>query len=152
MGCLYVSGDMSRAYRVGAEECFPKAKQTIDKFHIKKLLNDTLDEVRRQEQKEQKSKELNVSRKLLMIPESKMAEQQQERLTQISKAYPKTGWAYRIVAALDIYYRSANLEEARARFGQLISWMKRSRLEPMKKTAKRWKVTEKKSSIISSLV
>jgi transposase len=132
----HVASDMARAYKTGVEECFPKAKWTVDKFHIKQLLIEALDKVRIQEQKENKSKELNISRKLLMIPENRMNEQQQARLAQISKSYPKTGRAYRIVAALDIFYGSANVADARMRLGQLISWMKRCRLEPMKDAAK----------------
>lgn len=146
----HVATDMSKAYRAGVEECFPKAKWTIDKFHIKKMMNDALDKVRIQEQRELKSKELNVSRKLLMIPERKMNEQQQARLAKISKAYPKTGRAYRIVASLDVFYGSADPAQARVRFGQLISWMKRCRLEPMKEAAKTMEAH--KESIINYFV
>ena len=33
---LFASSDMSKAYRAGIQFCFPKAKHTIDKFHVKK--------------------------------------------------------------------------------------------------------------------
>ena len=39
-----------------------------------------------------------------MIPESRMTEQQADKLTELSKAYPKTGRAYRIAAAFDDMY------------------------------------------------
>jgi transposase len=37
---------------------FPACNATIDKFHVKKLMLDALDEVRRAEQKEHRSKVL----------------------------------------------------------------------------------------------
>lgn len=69
----YASSDMSSAYRSEIAFCFPKAKHTVDKFHVKKLMLDALDEVRRTEQKSKKKKEV-ISRKLLMIPENKQTE------------------------------------------------------------------------------
>ena len=42
--------DMSAAFLQGMQEAFPKAKQTIDKFHVMKLLGDAIDETRRKEQ------------------------------------------------------------------------------------------------------
>ena len=70
---------MSRAYRSGIEYCFPYALYTIDKFHVKKLLLDGMDEVRRAEQKEHKSKTLHIGRKLLMILDAKRSVTQREQ-------------------------------------------------------------------------
>lgn len=69
-----VTSDMSAAFFSTVENKFPNAKHTIDKFHVKQLLLKTLDEVRKKEQK--------VALRL-------------------SKQYPKTGRAYRIVFVLD---------------------------------------------------
>lgn len=46
-----LSMDMSPAFISGAAENLPKAEVTFDKFHVIKLLNEALDEVRRTEQK-----------------------------------------------------------------------------------------------------
>ncbi len=43
---------MSPAFIKGVTNCFPKAHLTFDKFHIMKIINEAVDEVRRQEQKE----------------------------------------------------------------------------------------------------
>lgn len=131
----YVSSDMARSYRSGIQFCFPNAKHTIDKFHIKKLLIDAMDEVRKSEQQEQKSKQLHLGRRLLMIPEKKQDDEQKTKIAQISKQYPKTGRAYRMVQAIDSVYESENIAQAKDRFAQLYSWMRKSRLEPMKKAA-----------------
>ena len=47
---------MSKSYLPGVRENFPDAEQIIDKFHVKKVLTDTLDKVRKQEQKETNNK------------------------------------------------------------------------------------------------
>ena len=87
------------------------------------------------EQQEQKAKR-RISRKLLMIPEAKQTNEQRQRIEQLSREYPKTGRAYRIVQALDTVYASWDEETAQARLEQLYRWMRRSRLEPMKRVAK----------------
>lgn len=131
----YVTSDMSKAYMNGIAECFPYAKLTIDKFHVKKLMLEAMDEVRKAEQKEHRSKELLSSRKLLMIPETRQSEQQRLRVEELSKQYPKTGRAFRMVQALDTVYASASLEIATERFDSLYRWLRKSRLEPMKNVA-----------------
>lgn len=130
----FVSSDLSPAYRAGIQHCFPNAKHTVDKFHVKKLLLDAMEEVRKSEQNELRLK-TKISRKLLMIPESKQTEEQQKKISEISSQYPKTGRAFRMVQAIDTVYKSANLEEATDKLNQLYRWMRRSRLEPMKRAA-----------------
>ena len=131
----FVTSDMSRAYINGVQECFPNAKLTIDKFHVKKLMLEAMDEVRKTEQREHKSKELHNSKKLLMIPQTKQNEEQRFRVAELSKQYPKTGRAFRMVAGLDTIYASTDIDTARERFEALFRWLRKSRLEPMKKVA-----------------
>ncbi len=131
----FTTSDMSRAYLNGIEECFPYAKQTIDKFHVKKLMLGALDEVRKAEQREHRSRELHKSKKLLMIPETRQSEEQRTRVLELSRQYPKTGRAFRMVQALDEVYASPRIEEARDKFDSLYRWLRKSRLEPMKKAA-----------------
>ena len=133
-GIEFVSTDLSSAYRSGIHFCFPKAKHTVDKFHVKKILLDAMDEVRKSERQELRNK-TRVSRKLLMIPEKKQSEEQKNIVEQLTKQYPKTGRAYRMVQALDTLYSSPDLETAQIRLQQLCQWMRRSRLVPMKKAA-----------------
>ncbi len=70
-----------------------------------------------------------------MTPRRRMTEEQQSRLTVLSKSFPKTGRAFRIVQALDEFYFCNSMKEAERQFKQLYSWMRRSRLEPMKEAA-----------------
>ena len=131
----FVSSDMSDAYKKGIVDCFPKAKSVIDKFHVKKMLLDALNAVRMQEQGKQKCMRRDAGRKLLMIPQGRMTEQQLARVTILSKDYPKTGRAFRMVQNLDTVYAATDLDAAKVLFKKLCSWLKRSRLEPMKKAA-----------------
>lgn len=131
-----VTSDLSKTYVPAIAETFPHAVNIIDKFHVKKLFIDAMDSVRKAEQKVVRNKkELFCNRHLLMIPQSRLTEEQTSKMMSISKQYPLTGRAYRIVAALDDFYNCKTVEEAGAAFKALYSWMRRCRLEPMKKVA-----------------
>lgn len=142
----YIS-DMSVAYESARELCFPDSTQIIDKFHVKQLMLQAMDEVRKAEQGKTFSRSKKSGKKLLMIPEKRLTKQQQERIATLSKQYPNTGRAYRMVQALDEMYNCDSKENAEVVFNRLISWLNRSRLEPMKKVAKTLK--QHKSTILS---
>jgi len=78
---------------------------------------------------------LHNSKKLLMIPQTKQSEAQRLRVAELSKQYPKTGRAFRMVAGLDTIYARTDIDTARERFEALFRWLRKSRLEPMKKVA-----------------
>ena len=42
-----VCSDMSKAYKAGVTECFPKAVRVLDKFHVDNLVSKALEEVRK---------------------------------------------------------------------------------------------------------
>lgn len=131
-----VTSDMSKSYVPAIAENFPNAVNIIDKFHVKKVLMDALDDVRKEEQKTADSKvELFRGRRLFMVPQSRMTKAQAAKLNILSKLYPKTGRAYSIVAALDSFYACQTMEDAEAAFDGLCSWMRRCRLQPMKDAA-----------------
>jgi transposase len=136
MNITLVTSDMSKSFLSGIEDNFPNAESVIDKFHVKKGLIDALDKVRKEEQKASRSKKkLFLGRRLFMVPEARLTADQEKTINEMSKSYPKTGRAYRMVAALDEFYSSRSVEEAETGFKGLYSWMRRSRLEPMKKAA-----------------
>jgi len=129
-----MASDMSGAYLSARKDCFPQAVSIIDKFHVKKVLLDAMEQVRRSEQGLAR-RTRGKGRKLLMIPECKMDMSQREAALSLCKTYPKTGRAYRMVQALDAVYASYHIQQARERLDALIQWMRRSRLEPMKTAA-----------------
>ena len=131
-----VTSDMSKTYLPAIAENFPNAENVIDKFHVKKVLIDALDSVRKEEQKMvTDKKKLFQGRRLFMIPQAKLNAQQASALSEMSKRYPQTGRAYRIVAGLDDFYASRTPAEAELAFRALYSWMRRCRLKPMKEAA-----------------
>ena len=131
-----VTSDMSKSYLPAIAENYPNAISIIDKFHVKKVLMDALDDVRKEEQKTAESKvELFRGRRLFMVPKGRMTEAQSAKLNSLSKLYPKTGKAYSIVAALDTFYACQTMEDSEKAFDGLYSWMRRCRLQPMKDAA-----------------
>lgn len=131
-----VTSDMSKSFLPAIASVFPNAENIIDKFHVKKVLIDALDEVRKAEQKTVADKKsLFLGRRLFMIPEAKLTAEQSAKLSEMSKRYPQTGRAYRIVAGLDDFYSSRSIDEAESAFTGLYSWMRRCRLKPMKEAA-----------------
>lgn len=136
------ASDMSSAYKSAKEECFYQSAQIIDKFHVKQEMLKAMDEVRREEQGKQISSSRKLGKKLLMIPESRQTEKQKEKVAELSRKYPKTGRAFRMVQAIDEMYRCDKPEEAKKVFNKLISWLRRSRLAPMKKVANTLKAHE----------
>ena len=71
----------------------------------------------------------------MMIPEHRMNEQQREKMQKLSREYPKTGRAFRMVQQLDDLYFCQNRLEAESVMRRLTSWMMHSKLEPMKRVA-----------------
>lgn len=130
-----VASDMSAAYLSGIRDCFTNAQVVIDRFHVSQLMRSAMDEVRREEQGAKTSRSRKSGKKLLMIPQGRMDERQLAKLTEVSKLYPKTGRAYRMVQALDQVYQCSDVSQAVVMFDKLYSWLRRSRLEPMKRVA-----------------
>lgn len=89
--------DMSPAFIGGMAKEFPSAELTVDKFHVMKLINDAVDEVRRDEQRGQP--ELKKSRYLWLRNPRDLKQEQQEQLKTLSQMNLKMGRAYRLKLA-----------------------------------------------------
>jgi transposase len=86
--------DMSPSFISGIEAQFPEADITFDKFHVMKLVNKALDEVRRQEQAELPM--LKKTRYLWLKNQGNLTENQQEKVVKLRDMELKTGRAYRL--------------------------------------------------------
>lgn len=131
----HVSLDMSRAYQNGCEICFPEARLVFDRFHVKGLVLQGMDEVRKEEQGREFARSRQAGKKLLMIPQRRATERQVQAQQALCSQYPRTGRAFRMVQQLDDFYACLTFEEAAAKLRELTSWMMHSRLEPMKQVA-----------------
>jgi transposase len=127
--------DLSPAYLKGAREVFPEAEVTLDRFHISKLLNEAVDQVRREEQKEQP--ELKRTRYLWLRNPQDLRRRDAEWLAQLlpEEVGLRTAQAYRIKLAFQEFWR---LPVGAAQL-YLHRWHRmavRSGLDPMVRVAK----------------
>jgi len=126
--------DMSPAFIRGAREQFSEAELTFDKFHIMKIVNDAVDEVRKQEQKERP--ELAKSRYLWLKNPANLKQSQAlslETLT-VKKLNLKTSRAYHIRLNFQEMFKQPP-EAAEIFLKKWYFWATHSRLEPIKEAA-----------------
>lgn len=125
--------DMSPAFIRGIEEQFPKAEITFDKFHVMKMVNEAVDDVRKEEQKV--APQLKRTKYLWLKNETNLKEEQKEELTRLKDSNLQTGRAYRLKLAMqDLWTTPHILADVYLR--EWIGWARRSQLEPMVDLAK----------------
>lgn len=131
-----VTCDMSLGFKKGINEHFTNSSTVIDKFHVIKHINEAVDEVRREEQRQDPWYKylLNKTKYLWLKNDANLTGKQHERKESLLKKRLKTARAYTMRVTLqDIYELSTNRTEAEKRLKQLCNWISRSRLAPMKK-------------------
>ena len=129
-----ICSDMSPSFISGVSKNFPNAHLTFDKFHIMKIINAAVDEVRRQEQKDRP--ELARTRYIwLKNPENLKLSQvgTLEGLT-VKKLNLKTSRAYHIrLNFQELFNQPPHMAEAYLK--KWYFWATHSRLEPIKQAA-----------------
>lgn len=128
--------DMLPAYLKGAAEQFPLAEITFDKFHVLRLLNDAVDEVRRQEQKERP--ELKRTRYLWLRNRANLTARQQALLDELvnpKRVGLRTARAYRLKLAFQEFWELP-LELAEPYLKRWYFWATHSRLPAMVRVAR----------------
>jgi transposase len=129
----YVSCDMSPAFINGISSEFPDAKITFDKFHVMKMMNEAVDEVRKQEQST--IKELKNSKYLWLKNEGNLSEKQKERFLDRKNQNLKTVRAYNVKLSLQEFWDSKNRKEAAQYLKKWYFWATHSRLTPITEAA-----------------
>jgi transposase len=126
-----VAIDMSPSYISGVLDYFKNAHITFDKFHVMKIANETVDQIRREEVHSQPV--LKGARYALLKNEKKLSEKEKAQICRFSAMRLKTGRAYRYKSLLsELYGNVTSVEEAEASIRSLINWGRKSRLEPLK--------------------
>ena len=131
-----VSCDMSPAFIKGVRETLPDAKITFDKFHVLKLINEAVDQVRREEAAIQPL--LKKTRYIFLKNERNLTKGQRETLEelQLPKLRIKSVRALRIRESFQDIYQA----ETEGAFSLLLNkwyfWATHSRLEPIIKAAR----------------
>lgn len=130
------SCDMSPAFIKGVEETLPNAKITFDKFHILKLINEAVDEVRKEEYKLQPL--LKGTKYLWLKNSDNLTPKQQETLQalSLSRLNLKTFRALRIREAFQGIYEASTRETFEVLLKKWYFWATHSRLAPIKKVAR----------------
>ena len=126
--------DMSPAFISGIELEFPNAEITFDKFHVIKILNDAVDQVRRQELAKQPA--LKKTRYLWLKNPNNLTMNQKETIQslQLKKMNLKTARAYQIKLNFQEFYHQSGTN-AETYLKKWYFWATHSRLEPIKDAA-----------------
>jgi hypothetical protein len=104
--------DISPAFIEGVAEHLPNAEVTFDKFHIVKIINDAVDEVRRTERKTHA--ELKATRYIWLRNPDTLSERQRAMLEALPTRTLRTARAYQIRLAFQDMYAVADVEAATA--------------------------------------
>jgi transposase len=130
-----VSCDMSPAFIKGVQENLPNANITFDKFHIVKIINEAVDQVRREEAKDQDI--LKGCRYLFLKNNSNLTVKQKAEMDilQLSKFKLKSIRALQIREAFQEIYQAVSVSSFEYLLKKWYFWATHSRLEPIKEAA-----------------
>jgi transposase len=126
-----VSMDMSPAFISGVMEQLPKSQIVFDKFHLVKLLNEALDEVRPLERKG--NEQLKNHRYTILRKYENLSLKKKYELDALLPLYPKLGEAYRLRQLFLDVFDVSDAEEAK---GYLWFWCDQAleaAIEPFRK-------------------
>ena len=130
----HISMDMSPSFKSGAKENFPNAKIVYDKFHVIKLMNDTIDKIRRKESKTNKL--LEKTRFIWLKNPVNLSERQKKKLYSIKDLDTKTAKAYQFRLAIQRLWSITYLNYARKYLDRWYYWATHSNIEEIIKLAK----------------
>lgn len=92
-GVTAVAVDLSPAYTAVVAKQLPNAEIVYDRFHVEQMLSKAVDEVRKYEKDE--GKLLKRTKFLWLRNESKLTENQKDKIHYLQVAFPTLGKAYR---------------------------------------------------------
>ena len=129
-----VCSDMSQAFVSGVEKHFPKVRITFERFHLMKVLNEAVDEVRREEAKSRP--ELAKSRYVWQKNPENLRKTQRERLAAqtLPRLKLKSVRAWPLKLNFQELFRQPP-QEAEGFLNRWSFWATHSRLDPMKRAA-----------------
>jgi transposase len=134
-----ITVDMSGAYIKAVTECSPKAQLIFDRFHVQRLAQDAVDEVRRAEvhaaPSEAERKDLKGTRWALLKSLWNLSRFDTDRLSSLQRDNKRLYRAYLLKEALVGVLDRKQINVARAKLDEWIRWARRSRLVPFKRVA-----------------
>jgi len=129
-----VACDMSGAFIKGIQGHLPNAEITFDRFHLTKIVNDAVDQVRREEVATNVI--LKKTRFLWLTNPTNLTRSQKRRLFSLSARNLKTVRAYNIRLAFQEFFDKPSLVAGEWFLKQWYWWATHSRLDPIIRAAK----------------
>jgi transposase len=120
--------DMSPAFIKGIGEQLPDAAIIFDKFHVMKMVNQAVDEVRREEQKGNRF--LKKTRFLWLKNPKNLTERQQKELGPLKDMNLKTVRAYNLKLSFQMFWTIPDSNLAEEYLKKWFFWATHSRLQP----------------------
>lgn len=115
----YVAMDMWKPYRDAVSDVIPQAKVVVDKFHVLRMANDSMERVRKSMKADLTLKQkrgLMHDRFVLLRRQHELTDQESFNLDGWSKNYPLLGEAYRLKEAFFGIYDAKSQHDAMQRY------------------------------------
>ena len=140
-----VAMDMWEPYFNSTMAHVPEAASKIvhDPYHLSRMLNEAVDKVRKGEHRrlqEEGDDRLAGTKYLWLYGWDNLPATQRERFDDLRGQQLKTGRAWALKEMFRDFWTCATMEEGKEYFGSWYGWAIRSRLEPIKKVARSFKV------------
>ena len=129
-----VACDMSPAFIKGVSQACPRAEITFDRFHIQKVVNEGVDQVRREESREVAG--LKKTRYVWLKNPAKLTSEQRARIDELTRHNLKTSRAYQMKLTFQELFAEPDRAAGEAFLKRWYFWATHSRLEPMIKAAR----------------
>ena len=100
-----VTMDMSTSYIAAVNEYMLQAEIVFDRFHIVKKMNESVDQIRKEERKEYEG--LKNSRYLWLRNNNSLTDEQKKKVEELSDVCPNIGKAYRLKELLKLVLDNA---------------------------------------------
>ena len=134
-----VTIDMSGAYIKAVTECSPQAQIVFDRFHVQRMVQDAVDEVRRDEVRAaisaDEKKQLKGTRWPLLKSFWNLSLFDSNRLSSLQRDNKRLYRAYLLKEAMVGVLDCRHEWLARKKLDEWVRWARRSRLEPFKRVA-----------------
>jgi transposase len=135
-----VTMDMSPAYIAAVKTAVPEVQVIFDRFHVQRLAHDALDEVRRAEVRASESTEagraVKRTRFLLHNNPWNLTNLENEKLTEVRRVNGPIYRAYLMKETLAEILDGRQVNVARTKLTEWISWAAHSHLKPFEKLAR----------------
>jgi transposase len=121
--------DLSPAFISGVSTSLPKAELIFDRFHVMKIINTAVDEVRRNEAQENDS--LKKTRYIWLKNPRNLTKKQQHKLESLKYENMDTVRAYNLKLSFQEFFKQTDRINGEQYLKQWFNWATHSRLLPM---------------------